>query len=39
MPNRYLAIDLGNVKGSIEGVETHEPAFNLKAYWITEDMR
>jgi len=39
MPNRYLAIDLGNVRGSIEGVETHEPAFNLKAYWITEDMR
>jgi flagellar biosynthesis protein FlhA len=38
-PNRYLAIDLGNVKGSIEGAETHEPAFNLKAYWITEDMR
>jgi Flagellar biosynthesis pathway, component FlhA len=39
MPNRYLAIDLGNVKGSIEGVETREPAFNLKAYWITEDMK
>jgi flagellar biosynthesis protein FlhA len=39
MPNRYLAIDLGNVKGSIEGAETHEPAFNLKAYWITEDIR
>jgi flagellar biosynthesis protein FlhA len=38
-PNRYLAIDLGNVKGSIEGAETHEPAFNLKAYWITEDIR
>ncbi len=39
MPNRYLAIDLGNAKGNIEGVETHEPAFNLKAYWITEDLK
>ncbi len=39
VPNRYLAIDLGNTKGLIDGIETQDPAFNLKAYWITEDQR
>ncbi|WP_333784061.1 flagellar biosynthesis protein FlhA [Thermocrinis sp.] len=39
VPNRYLAIDLGSTKGPIEGIETQDPAFNLKAYWITEDQR
>jgi len=39
VPNRYLAIDLGSTKGPIEGIETKDPAFNLKAYWITEDQR
>jgi len=39
VPNRYLAIDLGSTKGPIEGIETKDPAFNLKAYWITEDQK
>ncbi len=39
VPNRYLAIDLGNTKSSIDGIETQDPAFNLKAYWVTEDQR
>ncbi|WP_448588072.1 flagellar biosynthesis protein FlhA [Thermocrinis sp.] len=39
VPNRYLAIDLGSARGTIEGVETQDPAFNLKAYWITEDWK
>ncbi len=39
MPNHLLAVDLGNVRGKIEGKETHEPAFKMKAYWITEDQK
>ncbi len=39
MPNRYLAVDLGNTRGKIEGIETLEPAFKLKAFWITEELR
>ncbi|SMC09281.1 flagellar biosynthesis protein FlhA [Nitratiruptor tergarcus] len=33
-PDKYLAIDTGSTKGEIEGIETREPTFNLKAYWI-----
>ncbi len=33
-PNKVLAIDTGTSKGKIEGKETKEPAFGLKAYWI-----
>ncbi|BCD61854.1 flagellar biosynthesis protein FlhA [Nitratiruptor sp. YY08-26] len=33
-PEKYLAIDTGSTKGEIEGIETREPTFNLKAYWI-----
>ncbi len=39
MPGYYLAVDLGTTKGSIEGIETKEPAFGMKAFWITEDKR
>ena len=39
MPNHLLAVDLGNVRGKIEGKETYEPAFKMKAYWITEDQK
>ncbi len=39
MPGYYLAVDLGTVKGPIEGIETKEPAFGMKAYWITEDKK
>ncbi len=35
-PDRYLAIDTGQTKGRIEGIETKEPTFGLKAYWIEE---
>ncbi|WFF42793.1 flagellar biosynthesis protein FlhA [Salinicola endophyticus] len=33
-PGRWLAIDPGQVSGAIDGVETEDPAFGLKAYWI-----
>ena len=39
MPGYYLAVDLGTARGGIEGIETKDPAFELKAYWITEDKR
>ena len=32
--DHYLAMDPGNAKRSIQGVETREPAFNLPAIWI-----
>ncbi len=38
-PGYYLAVDLGTARGEIEGIETREPAFKLKAYWITEDRK
>ncbi len=37
VPNHYLAVDLGNTRGRIEGIETVDPAFKLKAFWITEE--
>ncbi len=37
MPGYYLAVDLGTARGKIDGIETKEPAFGLKAYWITEE--
>ncbi len=39
VPDHYLAVDLGNTRGRIEGTETVEPAFKLKAFWITEDKK
>ncbi len=39
MPGYYLAVDLGTARGKIEGLETKEPAFGMKAYWITEDKK
>ncbi len=38
-PGKYLAIDTGSVRGEIKGVETREPTFNLKAYWIDESQK
>jgi flagellar biosynthesis protein FlhA len=38
-PGYYLAVDLGTARGEIEGIETKEPAFKLKAYWITEEKK
>ncbi|MBG0778035.1 MAG: flagellar biosynthesis protein FlhA [Desulfovibrionaceae bacterium] len=34
--DHYLAMDPGDVKHRIKGVETREPAFNLPALWIPE---
>ncbi len=35
-PGKYLAIDTGSTQGKIEGIETTEPTFGLKAYWVDE---
>ncbi|MBU5426548.1 flagellar biosynthesis protein FlhA [Tissierella pigra] len=37
--DHYLAMDSGVGEGSIEGIETIEPAFGLPAKWITEKER
>jgi flagellar biosynthesis protein FlhA len=34
--DHYLAMDPGDVKHRIQGVETREPAFNLPALWVPE---
>ena len=34
--DHYLAMDPGNVKHRIRGIDTREPAFNLPALWIPE---
>ncbi len=39
MPGHLLAMATGPQMPSIPGVETKEPTFNLKAYWITEEER
>jgi len=39
MPGHYLAVNLGNAKGPVEGIETYDPAFKIKAYWITEEKK
>ncbi|EDP76223.1 flagellar biosynthesis protein FlhA [Hydrogenivirga sp. 128-5-R1-1] len=39
MPGYVLAVDLGTTRGRIEGIETKEPAFGMKAYWIPEDKK
>lgn len=38
-PQRLLAIDMGNVTGRIEGIETREPVANRTAYWITPEQK
>ena len=39
MIDHYLAMDPGNVKHRIKGVETLEPAFNLPALWIPKERK
>ncbi|MCP4215032.1 MAG: flagellar biosynthesis protein FlhA [bacterium] len=39
MTTGFMAINPGNVKEKLKGKETLEPAFGLKAYWITEEER
>ncbi|MCU0595759.1 MAG: flagellar biosynthesis protein FlhA, partial [Desulfobacterota bacterium] len=36
MVNHFLAMDPGDVKTRVEGLETEEPAFHLPALWIPE---
>lgn len=38
-PEREMAIDPGQVFGSIEGIATHDPAFGLDALWIEKSQR
>ncbi len=38
-PHRLLAINSTMVETKIDGIPTHEPAFGLEAFWITEDQR
>lgn len=35
--DRYLAMNPGNLTEQVSGIPTNDPAFNLKAYWITKD--
>lgn len=39
VPGHWLAIDLGSAKGPLEGIETKDPSFKLKAYWIREELK
>jgi flagellar biosynthesis protein FlhA len=39
MASYFLAINPGNVKEKLKGIETREPAFNLQAFWVTEEER
>ncbi|HEU0197079.1 MAG TPA: flagellar biosynthesis protein FlhA [Nevskiaceae bacterium] len=38
-PDRWLAIDPGDVRAPIDGMPTTDPAFGLSAFWIAEDKR
>lgn len=38
-PEREMAIDPGQVFGTLEGLPTHEPAFGLDALWIEKSQR
>ncbi|RLJ70189.1 flagellar biosynthesis protein FlhA [Hydrogenivirga caldilitoris] len=39
MPGYSLAVDLGTTRGKVEGIETKEPAFGMRAFWIPEDKK
>lgn len=39
MPDHLLAMNPGNVKDDIEGINTTEPAFGMPAKWITKKVR
>ncbi|MEN3028386.1 MAG: flagellar biosynthesis protein FlhA [Aquificaceae bacterium] len=39
VPGHWLAIDLGGAKEPLQGIETKDPSFKLKAYWIREEQR
>ncbi|MFN3598741.1 MAG: flagellar biosynthesis protein FlhA [Aquificaceae bacterium] len=39
VPGAWLAIDLGGARVPLEGTETKDPSFKLKAYWIREELK
>ncbi|MDW8066741.1 MAG: flagellar biosynthesis protein FlhA [Aquificaceae bacterium] len=39
VPGHWLAIDLGSAKEPLQGIETKDPSFKLKAYWIRDEIR
>lgn len=38
-PGKSLAIDTGTTKEKLEGIQTKDPAFNLNAIWISENLK
>jgi flagellar biosynthesis protein FlhA len=36
-PDRYLAMNPGNISEPLAGIPAKDPAFNLSSYWITRD--
>ena len=36
---QFMAMDTGTAAGKLRGKATHDPAFGLPAYWITEPQR
>jgi flagellar biosynthesis protein FlhA len=38
-PDKFLAIDPGEVFGRVDGIETRDPAFGLEAVWISDAER
>lgn len=34
-PDRYMAMNPGNIEEPLSGIQTNDPAFGLEAYWIT----
>lgn len=38
-PDRYLAVDVGMATRPLNGIPTKDPIFNLRAYWISEDLK
>src|SRR5690606_40454032 len=38
-PDRWLAINPGQVSGEVEGISTIDPAFGLPATWIQQEQR
>ncbi len=39
LPGHSLAIDNGAAAGPLPGIETQEPAFGLKAYWVSDEQK
>lgn len=38
-PEKWLAINPGQVFGKLDGIDTHDPAFGLEAVWIDESLK